>query len=202
MTDVFPVVVGTDGSVRAAAAVTQAAGKAVLRDACLFDSSTDSRRSMATRVSIQRRLLTSCMPAKKFFRRKLTEIRKAFPSLDVSSDVIVADPAVVLVEESKKATHSVRRRSWIGRRSPFAARVCLHEGRHLRQMSGDRCSWKGGRSQRADRCGSLSQGRSNEAVEFAFTEARLRNKAVRVIQSQQRMRPPTTSCPRLPYAPW
>ena len=32
MTDVFPVVAGTDGSVRAAAAVTQAAEEAVLRD--------------------------------------------------------------------------------------------------------------------------------------------------------------------------
>lgn len=184
MTDVFPVVVGTDGSVRAAAAVTQAAEEAVLRDlplrliygfAPLYGYTGLDPTPPAD-------ILHAC---EEVLQAEVDRIRKAFPSLDVSSAVIVADPAVVLVEESKKATIL-----FVGARGLGAVRRLLLGSVSTKAATYAKCPVIVVRGKAGDPNGPIVVGvspevGSNEAVEFAFTEARLRNKAVRVIQSQQ-----------------
>ncbi len=114
---------------------------------------------------------------------EVDRIRKAFPSLDVSSDVIVADPAVVLVEESKKATIL-----FVGARGLGAVRRLLLGSVSTKAATYAKCPVIVVRGKAGDPNGPIVVGvspevGSNEAVEFAFREARLRNKAVRVIQS-------------------
>lgn len=184
MTDVFPVVAGTDGSVRAAAAVTQAAEEAVLRDlplrlvygfAPLYGYTGLDPTPPAD-------ILQAC---EEVLHAEVDRIRNAFPGLDVSSEVIVSDPAVALVDESKKASIL-----FVGARGLGAVRRLLLGSVSTKVATYAKCPVIVVRGQPGDPEGPIVVGvspevGSSEAVEFAFTEARIRGKAVRVIQSQQ-----------------
>ncbi len=184
MTDVYPVVVGTDGSVRAAAAVTQAAEEATLRGLPLrlvYGFAPLYGYAGLDPVPPED-ILKACQEV---LDAEVERIHKAFPSLEVTNEVVVSDPSVALVEESAKAAIL-----FVGARGLGAVRRLLLGSVSTKVATYAKCPVVVVRGNPGDPKGPIVVGMSpevgsNEAVEFAFNEARLRGASVRVIQSQQ-----------------
>ncbi len=104
MTDIHPVVVGTDGSVRASAAVTWKPWK---RQRCANFPCASSYGFaplyLATGLDPipRQEVLTDC---RAILEAEVDRIHKTFPDLEATTEVVVADPAVALEKESETST--------------------------------------------------------------------------------------------------
>ncbi|MGO1591976.1 MAG: universal stress protein [Ancrocorticia sp.] len=184
MADVYPVVAGTDGSVRAGAAVTQAAAEAQRRDLPLrlVYGFAPLYGYAGLDPTPPPDILESCQDV---LDAEQERIEKAFPGLAVTTEVAVADPSVALVSESNKATIV-----YLGARGLGAVRRLLLGSVSSKVAAHSKCPVVVVRGNPGDARGPVvvgmaPEGGSQEAVQYAFEEARRRGTSVRVIQSQQ-----------------
>ena len=184
MADVYPVVAGTDGSVRAGAAVTQAAAEAGRRDLPLrlIYGFAPLYGYAGLDPTPPPDILESCQGV---LDAEKTRLLKDFPELDISTEVVVSDPSVALVKESSKATIM-----YVGARGLGAVRRLLLGSVSSKVAAHSKCPVVVVRGTAGDERGPVvvgmsPEGGSQEAVNFAFEEARRRGTGVRVIQSQQ-----------------
>ncbi len=184
MTDIHPVVVGTDGSVRASAAVTQAAEEAALRKLPLRLIYGFAPLYLATGLDPipRQEVLTDC---RAILEAEVDRIHKTFPDLEATTEVVVADPAVALEKESETATILL-----VGARGLGAVRRLLLGSVSTKVAAYAKCPVIVVRDEPGDPEGPIVVGMApeegvNQAVTFAFNEARLRGRRLRVIQSQQ-----------------
>ena len=184
MADVFPVIAGTDGSPKAAAAVDQAAAMAALRSlplhliygfAPLYGYAGLDPIPPAD-------IVAAC---KQVVDIEVERITNEYPDLDVTSEVVVADPAVALVDASEEATAV-----FVGARGLGAVRRLLLGSVSTKVATYAKCPAFVVRGPAGNPTGPVVVGISPEygsptALEFAFTYARERNLPVRVVQAHQ-----------------
>lgn len=184
MAEVYPVVAGTDGSVRAGAAVTQAAAEAGRRDLPLrlIYGFAPLYGYAGLDPTPPPDILESCQEV---LDAEEHRINKAFPGVEVTTEVIVADPSVALVKESSQATVL-----YVGARGLGAVRRLLLGSVSSKVAAHSKCPVVVVRGNPGDEHGPVvvgmsPEGGSQEAVDYAFEEARRRGTDVHVIQSQQ-----------------
>ncbi|MCI1964263.1 MAG: universal stress protein [Ancrocorticia sp.] len=184
MTDVFPVVAGTDGSAKASAAVDEAAAFAQMRGLPLtllygfaplygyagFDPTPPAE------------ILDACQ---KVVDGEVERVRSAHPELVVKSAVPIADPAIALVDASADASAV-----FVGARGLGAVRRLLLGSVSTKVATYAKCPTFVVRGPVGDPHGPVVIGispeyGSPEALHFGFAYARERGLAVRVIQAQQ-----------------
>lgn len=184
MADVYPVVAGTDGSVRAGAAVTEAAAEAVRQDLPLrlIYGFAPLYGYAGLDPTPPPDILQSCQDV---LDSEQTRIEKDFPGLQITTEVIVADPSVALVRESAEATVV-----FVGARGLGAVRRLLLGSVSSKVAAHAKCPvvvvrGNAGNEKGPVIVGMSPEGGSQEAVRYAFEEARRRGCPVHVIQSQQ-----------------
>ena len=184
MADVFPIVAGTDGSPKAEAAVDQAGAEALRRDLPL--------RLIYGFAPLYGYAGLDPMPADEILRacpaivdHEVERVRLMFPELDVSGEVIVADPAVALVEESSKAAVV-----YVGARGLGVVRRLLLGSVSSKVATYAKCPVVVVRGPAGDPKGPVVVGVSPEdgspdELEYAFNAARSLGVDVRVVQAHQ-----------------
>lgn len=184
MSDVFPVVVGTDGSPKAARAVDFAARyagdqgfplKLIYGFAPLYGYA-----GLDPTPPVE--ILDACHDV---LTIEVERISAEYPDLTVSSEVVVADPAAALIDASERA-HAI----FVGARGLGAVRRLLLGSVSAKVATYAQCPTFVVRDTPHDPAGPVVVGISPEsgspqAMRFACEYARAHELAVRVVQAQQ-----------------
>jgi nucleotide-binding universal stress UspA family protein len=184
MADVYPVVVGTDGSAHAAVAEAAAAADAQRRGLPLrlVYSFAPLYGFAGLDPTPPENVLEACQ---EIIDREIEGLREHYPDLEISGEVLVQDPAVALVKETESADIL-----YVGARGLGAIRRFLLGSVSNKVAAYGKCPVVVVRHAPVNTHGPVVVGMdpddgSPAAVDFAYRQARARGVALRVIQARQ-----------------